>query len=81
LSDAVARGIPGLFSPRLFKPFAAGIAVKPERSGHCDTVPLAKTARRLIDVDLLNDAKPPDGKAMRLTVGAVQVTTCRVRQF
>jgi len=79
--DAIARGIPGFFSPRLFNPFAAGIAVEPERSSYYDTAPLAKTLRRLINVELLNNANPADGKAMRLTVGAVQVTTAELANF
>jgi len=74
--DAITRGIPGFFSPRLFNPFAAGIAVEPERSSYYDTAPLEKTLRRLIDIDLLND-----DEAMRLTVSAVQVTTATLANF
>ncbi len=73
---ALAKGIPGFFTPRLFNPFVAGLPVAAEAASFYDTSPLAQTLARLIDVDLLNDSA-----AMRLTVGAVQVTTAQMTNF
>ncbi len=63
-------GVPGFYVPRLFNPFAMGLPVDPERASFYDTEPMLGTLQRFVDFDFLN-AKG----AMRLSVGAMQVTT------
>lgn len=67
--DTMARGVPGFFSPRLFNPFAAGLAVEPDKASFYETKGLHATLEGLVDFEYLNRA---DG--MRLTVNAVKVT-------
>ncbi|MGE5385301.1 MAG: patatin-like phospholipase family protein [Betaproteobacteria bacterium] len=69
-------GVPGFYVPRPFNPFAAGLPVDPERASYYDTTPLAGTLQRFVDFDFLN-AKD----AMRLSVGAMQVTTGELINF
>lgn len=72
----VWRGIPGFFTPRLFNPFALGMAVPPEDASFYDTAPLASTLNELVDFNYLNG---PDGP--RLTVNALKVTSGALRRF
>lgn len=74
--DTLLRGVPSFFSPRLFNPFAAGVAVDPEQASFYDTRELADTLNDLIDFDYLN----ADG-GIRLTVNALQVTSGTLRCF
>lgn len=74
--DTLLRGVPSFFSPRLFNPFAAGVAVDPEHASFYDTRELADTLNDLIDFDYLN----ADG-GIRLTVNALQVTSGTLRCF
>ena len=74
--DTVLRGVPGFFSPRVFNPFAAGIAVEPEKASFFDTGPLGKTLRELVDFDYLNEAG-----GVRLTVNALKVTSGTLAHF
>lgn len=67
--DTILRGVPGFFKPRLFSPFAAGLAVQPEEASYYDTSDLGRTLDDLVDFDYLNQ---PGG--MRLTVNALKVT-------
>ena len=68
--DAGMRGVPGFFSPRLFNPFAAGMAVAPESASFYDTQALSETLARLVDFPHLGSTD-----AMRLTVSAMRVTS------
>ena len=68
--DAMTRGVPGFFAPRLFSLFPAGLAVSPEAASFYDTSALSDTLKSLIDFDYLNAAG-----GVRLTVNAVKVTS------
>jgi NTE family protein len=74
--DTLFRGVPGFFKPRLFSPFPAGIAVKPEEASYYDTSELAATLDELVDFDYLN---APGG--MRLTVNALKVKCGTLKPF
>ena len=74
--DTVLRGVPGFFTPRLFSPFSAGMAVAPEQASFYDTTPLRDTLRELVDFDYLN---APGGT--RLTVNALKVACGTLRSF
>jgi NTE family protein len=75
-ANAMARGVPGFFSPRVFNPFVLGLAVEPEAASYYDTAPLAKTLHELVDFNYLN---APGG--VRLTVNAVKVTCGELVRF
>jgi len=68
--DAMTRGVPGFFTPRLFSLFPAGLAVPPEAASFYDTGALSETLKSLVDFDYINAAR-----GMRLTVNAVKVTS------
>ena len=68
--DAMTRGVPGFFAPRLFSLFPAGLAVPPESASFYDTGALSATLEGLIDFNYLNAAG-----GVRLTVNAVKVTS------
>jgi NTE family protein len=74
--DTLLRGVPGFFTPRMFSPFAAGIAVAPEQASFYDTTPLRDTLKELVDFDYLN---APGGT--RLTVNALKVACGTLRRF
>jgi NTE family protein len=74
--DAVARGVPGFYSPRYFSGFPMGMTVAPESASFYDTTPLRATLDELVDFDYLNE---PGG--IRLTVNAVKVTSGELRRF
>jgi len=75
-ANVLTRGVPGFFSPRVPNPFAAGLPVEPATASFYDTGALAATLARLVDFGHL--AAPG---AMRLTVGAVQVTSGNLVNF
>lgn len=68
------QGVPGFFKPR-FPPAKYGNKGTPGAISHYDTQPLRETLAELIDFDQLNDGP------MRLSVGAVSVTTGRMHFF
>jgi NTE family protein len=74
--DAVARGVPGFYSPRYFSGFPMGMTVPPESASFYDTTPLRATLDELVDFDYLNE---PGG--IRLTVNAIKVTSGELRRF
>jgi NTE family protein len=74
--DTVLNGVPGLFRPRWFNPFAYGMEVAPECASFYDTGPLEDTMRELVDFAYLNSRA-----AMRLTMTAVGVTTGLLAHF
>lgn len=74
--DAGMRGVPGFFSPRLFSPFAAGLAVAPEAASFYDTAALSDTLERLVDFPHLATRD-----AMRLTVSTMRVTSGELVRF
>lgn len=74
--DTLLHGVPGLFAPRLFSPFAAGFAVPPEAASFYDTTALADTLEELVDFDYLNTSG-----GIRLTVNALQVRTGELVHF
>ena len=67
-------GVPGFFVPRL-PPAPLWPQGSPQAQSYYDTAPLKKTLERLVDFDRINDLK------VRLSVGAVSVTTGNFRYF
>jgi NTE family protein len=76
VADAMIRGVPGFFSPRIPNPFAFGWPVPPEAASFYDTAALGETLRKLIDFQYLNI----DG-GIRLTVNAMAVTSGELVSF
>jgi NTE family protein len=72
--SALLWGIPGFFSPRL--PAWGGLQAKVglDAASYYSTAPLRETLARLVDLQIL-------GRQMRLTVGAVNVTSGAMRYF
>lgn len=77
--EALTLGVPGLFSPAAMGqgPFAASLhaPLGPEKAAFYSTEPLRDRIASLIDVTLLNAGAP------RLTVGAVNLRSGRMRYF
>ena len=69
-----AFGVPGFFTPRI-PPAPLWPPGHPESKSYYDTAPLKRTLERLVDFDRINDLK------VRLSVGAVGVTTGNCRYF
>src|SRR5438552_3000996 len=67
-------GVPGFFSPRL-PPAPLWPQGSPQSQSYYDTAPLRRTLERLVDFDLINEAKT------RLSVGAVGVTSGNFTYF
>src|SRR5580693_8662283 len=67
-------GVPGFFTPRI-PPAPLWPPGHPESQSYYDTAPLKRTLERLVDFDRINDLK------VRLSVGAVGVTTGNFRYF
>ncbi|MES2601078.1 MAG: DUF3734 domain-containing protein [Pseudomonadota bacterium] len=67
-------GVPGFFTPR-FPPAPVWPAGSPQSQSYYDTTPLRATLERLVDFDLINEAK------IRLSVGAVGVSSGNFRYF
>jgi NTE family protein len=72
--STLLRGIPGFFSPRL--PAWGGVQAKVglDAASYYSTAPLRETLAELVDSEIL-------GKQLRLTVGAVNVTSGAMRYF
>lgn len=72
--STLLRGIPGFFSPRL--PAWGGLQAKVglDAASYYSTAPLRETLAELVDPEIL-------GKQLRLTVGAVNVTSGAMRYF
>jgi NTE family protein len=71
---AVAAGASGFFAPRPFMPWLVPSGT-PESTSFYDTMPLKSTLEQLVDFDRIN------ARAMRLSVGAVNVRTGRLVYF
>lgn len=67
-------GVPGFFTPRV-PPALLWPPGSPQSQSYYDTTPLRATLERLVDFDLINEAK------IRLSVGAVSVTSGNFRYF
>ena len=67
-------GVPGFFTPRI-PPAPLWPVGTVQAQSYYDTAPLKKTLERLVDFDRINDLK------VRLSVGAVSVTTGNFRYF
>jgi NTE family protein len=73
--DTVVRGVPGFFAPNPAAWLGANVPLGVEAAAYYDTSPLRDTLRGLLDERLL--ARP----ATRMTVGAVNVRSGRMRYF
>ncbi|HEX7390220.1 MAG TPA: patatin-like phospholipase family protein [Acidiphilium sp.] len=73
--QAVTQGQPGFFSPRIPPPFLQTHPT-PTTASWYDTAPLRATLERLVDFDRINDPR-----AMRVSVGAVNVRTSAFAYF
>src|SRR6202790_400621 len=69
-----AFGVPGFFTPRL-PPAPLWPQGSPQSQSYYDTAPLRRTLEKLVDFDLINDAKT------RLSVGAVGVESGNFTYF
>ncbi|MDZ4368154.1 MAG: DUF3734 domain-containing protein [Afipia sp.] len=67
-------GVPGFFTPRV-PPALLWPPGSPQSQSYYDTTPLRATLERLVDFDLINEAK------IRLSVGVVSVTSGNFRYF
>src|SRR3981189_235513 len=67
-------GVPGFFTPR-FPPAPLWPQGSPQSQSYYDTAPLRETLERLVDFDLINDART------RLSVGAVGVESGNFTYF
>ena len=74
--DAIWRGVPGFFTPRLGSCFPWGASVAPEQASFYDISPLLDTLEELVDFTYLN---APGG--VRLSVNAVNVATGQLAHF
>lgn len=68
-------GLPGFFQPRANALFALGLATAPGEASFYDVAPLREILLELVDFDYL--AESP----VRLSVGAVDVESARIRYF
>jgi NTE family protein len=68
-------GLGGFFKPHLPAFLGAHARLDPEQAGYYSTAPLRETLSELVDVGRLNGCMP------RLTVGAAEVRTSRMRYF
>ncbi len=73
--NTVVQGIPGFFEPNPLAAWGQHFRMGAEKAGHYTTAPLEKTLRELIDFPRLGHGQP------RLTVGAAQVRTSKMRYF
>ena len=69
------RGIPAFFAPRPLSWGGAQARVGLDAASYYSTEPLRETLAALVDLKILNSKKP------RLTVGAVHVSSSRMRYF
>jgi NTE family protein len=73
--STLARGIPGFFEPNTMAFWGTHVLLGADKAGYYSTAPLEKTLTELVDFSLVNRCKP------RLTVGAAQVRTSRMKYF
>jgi len=73
--NTMLQGVPGFFKPRLASFANARQAVGVEEAGYYTTAPLRETLSALVDFDYLAT------RPTRLTVGAVNVRTGKMRYF
>jgi NTE family protein len=73
--SAIGQGLPGFFAPHHRAWLSPHLALGEEASGYYETSRLRDTLAELVDSKLLTACTP------RLTVGAVNVTTGRMRYF
>jgi len=71
----VAHGVPGFFAPNLAALWGTHALLGAEHAAYYDTSPLAETLRAHVDFERIARG------ATRLTVGAVNVTSGRMRYF
>jgi NTE family protein len=71
----VAQGVPGFFAPNLAALWGAHAPLGTENAAYYDTAPLAETLRAHVNFDRIARG------TTRLTVGAVNVTSGRMRYF
>ncbi len=71
----MALGVNAFFRPRWGSGFSVGMSVAPGQAAHYDVEPLARTLESLVDFDYLKRSPT------RLSVGAVDVRTGRIRYF
>jgi NTE family protein len=74
--NATVNGVPGLYSPRRFNPFAFNIPVPAECASFYDTSDLKNTLKHLVDLRHLNSAN-----SIRLTVSAIRVVCGLLENF
>lgn len=72
---AVLQGIPGFFTPNPYAWLGADTRLGVTEASYYSTAPLRRTLAELVDLDQLG------GRAMRLTLGAVNVRSGRMRYF
>ena len=73
--STVTHGVPGFFRPNALAHFGDSYPLGADRAGFYSTEPLEKTLNELVDFALVNRCTP------RLTVGAANVRTSRMRYF
>ncbi len=73
--SVVANGVPGFFAPNPAAAWGSHAPLGAERAAYYDTSPLAETLRAHVDFDRIARS------ATRLTVGAVNVESGRMRYF
>lgn len=73
--EAIFAGRPGFFTPRPFNPLAVFPVGSAETASYYDTAPLRTMLDRLIDFERIND------QTIRLSLGAVHITTGKLRYF
>lgn len=71
----VTNGIPGFFRPNPLAHAGDSYPLGADNAGYYSTMPLERTLADLVDLRLLNQAKP------RITVGAAHVRTSQMRYF
>ena len=70
----LARGVPGFFVPRLPNPLGLAAPVGVDSASYYSTAPLRETLAGLLEFERA-------GKPVRLTIGAVKVTSGEMRYF
>jgi NTE family protein len=75
-TNTVCFGVNGFFKPNYEAQLNNKTALGPYKAGYYDTSPLAETLNRLIDFDLINQAKQT-----RLSLGAVNVLSGKMHYF
>lgn len=73
--NTVMSGLPNFFAPNPAAHWGQKIVLGAEHAGYYSTAPLEKTLQDLVNFELLSSCKP------RLTVGAAEVRTSKMRYF